>query len=306
MEHEGQIQRHTRLEHFFAGLRESPRKTPPQGATANKRLSQSSQSGHRDSVQRGSLQGTSVQRTSLTTTASPFTSQMSPSSPSFASSWKDRPSRSRCSAMTAADHEEWSQQMSSMTVPEMPMMTQTATLRRRSSGRIVLPPVVPAYEADDDSSTPKDSLVVAVPPGSFNYFAVFPHLAKKPPPPARRLFFKELPETRSSSKSSKWQMEEMLVHIRKERTESVVSPSDLREAARLLNGDGDPAPSRRQSVASRRNSASYTQSLTMSAPQLAMATTVGAMPQEEDNRGRFGDVWGLQGLASFQASEGGS
>lgn len=285
MEHEGQIQRHTRLEHFFAGLRESPRKTPPQGAAANKRLSQSSQSGHRDSVQRGSLQGTSVQRTSLTTTASPFTSQMSPSSPSFASSWKDRPSRSRCSAMTAADHEEWSQQMSSMTVPEMPMMTQTATLRRRSSGRIVLPPVVPAYEADDDSSTPKDSLVVAVPPGSFNYFAVFPHLAKKPPPPARRLFFKELPETRSSSKSSKWQMEEMLVHIRKERTESVVSPSDLREAARLLNGDGDPAPSRRQSVASRRNSASYTQSLTMSAPQLAMATTVGAMPQEEDNRG---------------------
>ncbi|CAE7768962.1 NRT2.5, partial [Symbiodinium sp. CCMP2456] len=187
-----------------------------------------------------------------------------------------------CSAMTAADHEEWSQQMSSMTVPEMPMMTQTATLRRRSSGRIVLPPVVPAYEADDDSSTPKDSLVVAVPPGGFNYFAVFPHLAKKPPPPARRLFFKELPGTPSSSE---WQMEEILVRIRKERTESVVSPSDLREAARLLNGDGEPAPSRRQSVASRRNSASYTQSLTMSAPQLAMATTVGAMPQEEDNRG---------------------
>ena len=35
------------------------------------------------------------------------------------------------------------------------------------------------------------SEVVAVPPGSFNYFAVFPHLAKKPPPPARQAFILE-------------------------------------------------------------------------------------------------------------------
>jgi len=141
-------------------------------------------------------------------------------------SWKDRASRSRC---TASSTWEWSQ--NEVTQDPVP---QRALQRRRSS-RIQLAPV-PLQRPPPVEAAPV-SVDATVATEKFNYLAIFPNLAKRKPMPTRRLFLTEAP---SPTGAPRWKIDELLVHQNHgQETESVVAPSELSEARRLLEHHED-------------------------------------------------------------------
>lgn len=192
---ESPAERQGRLDDFFASWKESPRKFHPQGL--------------------------------------PKVPKVASEASTELRSWKDRASRSRCTATTMSSW-EWSNDQ-----PSEALMEKAATRVRRRSSRFSLSSPVPL-----PPPVPIESVGATVATEKFNYLAIFPHLAKRKPMPTRRLFMTE----ETSPTGSSWKIDEILVH-RNQPAESVVAPSELSEARRLLEGE-EPAP-RRSSVTSR-------------------------------------------------------
>eukprot|EP00435_Cladocopium_sp_Y103_P065856 s573_g27.t2 len=196
---ESPAERQGRLDDFFASWKESPRKFHPQGVPGKVQPSEAS-----TEIQLGS--------------------------------WKDRASRSRCTATTMTSW-EWSNDQ-----PSEELMEKAPTRVRRRSSRFSLPPL-PLFEPP--AAVPIESVGATVATEKFNYLAIFPHLAKRKPMPTRRLFMTE----ETSPTGSSWKIDEILVHRNQSEAESVVAPSELSEARRLL--EGEEIPPRRVSVTSR-------------------------------------------------------
>ncbi|CAK9045416.1 High affinity nitrate transporter 2.5 [Durusdinium trenchii] len=166
------------------------------------------------------------------------------------SSWKARGSRSRCTA-TVTSNWEWSQ--------HLPSTLEEEFTRRRSSG-LLLPPLQRETLTLTQADT-VDSAAATVATDRFNYVALFPGLAKRKPMPTRRLF---LTEDVSSPKGA-WKVQELLVERQHPEVESVVAPSELSEAQRLLEG----TPKRRTSVTVRPMLTSQSQPLLLEAQRFA-------------------------------------
>ncbi|CAJ1339087.1 unnamed protein product [Effrenium voratum] len=246
------VERQDRLEDFFATLKQSPRKVYPEG--------------HQPLIMDKFWE--SLEESSMATTAP--------------SCWKDRASRSRCSATASTWDSHWSQHMPEEQLEDISM--NTSLPRKKSTGGIVLPPVV---------QTPPSGGSVAVTAATqkFNYLGLFPDLANRKPQPTRRLHFTEV----EGGSKSDWTIDEVLVHLKTpEKEESVAAPSELSEARRLLQLD--EKPSRRNSMRS--------MSISMSDSQLVSTLKTTSKPAPPVKKAAFGKPQGIaQHLMSLGEEE---